>query len=181
VFDPMVGRSCGRGGTVPEGALCDTQADCSAGLICALVDSARPSVCTASCTTDGDCGGGRLCVPRVDIGGAPFVPEVGACSFICNPDTGEGCPGMLVCSAGRIRTRADLWVGICRVSGGNNVGDGCTQPSDCRTGLLCVTGASMNTCQEVCDTRIASCDAGRVCYTVIPPMVIGGIEYGLCI
>ncbi len=179
-------RVCAAGGASPEGSTCANVNDCSPGLLCLNIAIAGSAVneCGRFCATDADCrGAGSLCIHTLSDGAGGSIPGVSVCSLDCDPITQSGCVSGSSCqiyqeSSGSMRFFTDCAAPV----GAGGQGATCTDSTNCQRGFGCV--GSPGTCQRYCDepATIAGggCSASEACYGFTTPLVIGGIEYGVC-
>jgi len=178
-------RACSASGSGNAGATCTTNANCSATNMCLNVSTGTTaaSVCTHMCTTDSECGGG-LCILQLDDGTGMAVTSFSLCTHTCNPVTGTGCPTGTECdlfqeSTGAMRPFTDCTAPI--GTGGNNAV--CTGDQDCRAGYLCIdpAGGTATRCHRWCSPPSSTvCPAGQTCYDFTDPIVVNGVDYGVC-
>jgi hypothetical protein len=136
---------CSKGLCLPR---CAADADCQSGVCNPATGQCGPSRVASTCKVDGDCG--------------PFPafcdqtrPE-GYCSLPCGGAQNLSCPDGANCTSSGACVQA------------------CTEPADCRTGLLCASGAGgVKSCLPAC-TSNDDCGPGLRCDRVAGTCVPGG-------
>ena len=168
----MVTRGCGDGpsDSLPTGSPCVGGSECL-GEVCLFDWAGWPSgMCTEPCA--GECPEGQACAPAAGAayclpvcgGGAPCRPD-----YVCNPDLGVCLPDCRVagCGAG---FECDAGSGVCGVGAmaAAPLGDPCTGPLDCASGLCLAesgidgsTGWTGGACTEPCSG--GECPSGATC------------------
>jgi hypothetical protein len=179
-------RVCTTSGSGTSGSLCTTNSDCAATYACLNVSTGTTAVnlCTHMCSSDAECGGG-LCIYQLDDGTGTAVPGLTLCSHPCNAATGLGCPSGTVCtlfseSGGAMRTFTDCTAPT--TGTGEDMGCDTTAPT-CSPNRYCIdTGDGLGpACHHWCNFSTgAGCSAGHTCFEFSPPIMINGIDYGVC-
>jgi hypothetical protein len=184
------GRACdfGTGGshvcrdvTVP-GTTDDTCAgatQCAAGYSC--ISTSGSSSCLELCAVDGDCApatGSRCVIDVVDGNGQP-IPGGTYCSQACNPRSSAGCPSAWNCAlfddAAGDYTR-------CVAAGTGTQGATCTSLLSCAPGYDCVSHDGVTTCLRNCRLGVTGdCAAGLSCRGFAGGLVVGSVEWGVCL
>ncbi|MEQ9078195.1 MAG: hypothetical protein RLP09_30290 [Sandaracinaceae bacterium] len=159
---------CVPPGDAAEDEPCGNDGDCAPGLGC----PSNASICRPYCDADGICEG-AFCIEAVS------ESPVGFCSNVCDARDGSGCPTGRGCYLGlatSIETRTDFIDTVCLVPGTADQGEPCPTFSECRPGFACADDA----CRAVCDLDAPSCTTGT-CTELVPPAVIRGVRYGVCL
>jgi cysteine-rich repeat protein len=158
---------------------CVAQTECKTGYTCiGETGSTLPAWCTRFCIHDSDCSGaGSRCLIGLDnANGDPI--NVTVCTNSCNPAAQTGCPSQMACQ-GYNGTPSDFT--DCQYPGTALAGQSCTNDHDCATGDACVSSGGVKTCHRWCYVGDAtSCPAQKFCIGFSDPVMVGGIQYGVC-
>jgi hypothetical protein len=182
------GRECRAAGTVADGALCTGTTGCRPGSECVGISTSATvtvDICKPYCAGDAGCAGGLCVYDLVDSMDRP-IPGARVCTNPCNPARGTGCPAMSTCdllqeSMGAMRIFTD-----CRAPVGSRTqGVPCTAASDCAAGYTCLdpdgAGTRGTECMHWCEVSTGTgCLAGDSCLGFMTPIVVSGVEYGVC-
>lgn len=163
--EALHGESCGSG----DGTRC------AAGTACLSRFGESPT-CLHACDEDLDCerfGAGSLCLR---FGGAGGV--WGFCSPACDPVSQRGCRDVDACRT-FLRASDRRYGTICTVTGLQSEGEECSINEDCVRGLGCVSGRCYRPC--VVDEVAEECGLVGNCSPLVPPKLIDGDEYGVCV
>lgn len=170
--------TCGAAGTGAHGEPCATSADCVAGTQCIPLDGtgalpASYAECRALCRSERDCPGESEC--SVPLPGT----TTRACAAACNLVTQTGCSGPTGCHP--VGFPGSGAYADCVVVGDRIAGASCgTASAVCAAGLICVTQTSGGAiCDRICRFD-RDCTGGRQCLTLSEPLVVGGVEFGIC-
>jgi hypothetical protein len=164
-------RACRPIGPLALGEACTWSTECTIGTGCIRANDA--GICALWCGSSADCPDGSTC--------ARFVrtdPEVGACSWPCNPVTNAGCPVTHQCVMGAAEElgTGDLFgTTFCAGQGTLAVGDPCTALFECRPGTECD-----GVCRQTCAIGAGDCPTGTACGPMSPDVSVGGVSYGVC-
>lgn len=178
-------RTCGVAGIRAEGQSCTLATDCAAGLAClnfSAVGTAQ--MCVRMCATDLDCTGGGFCLGEITDATGATVPGVRTCTRACNPITQTGCATGLYCGVFRENTGAMRYLTDCAAPPGTGgLGTSCIDDGDCRGGYLCIdVGDGFPTCNPWCNVLTGTgCPGFTTCFRFMTPVVISGVEYGVCV
>lgn len=176
-------RMCAASGSAPEGASCTNANDCAAGNVCLNFAPTTPAVqmCIHHCAVDGDCAGGGLCIGQINDGTGAAIPGVRTCTRSCDPINQTGCAAGLECTlfreaAGSMRLFRD-----CTFSAGTGgLFTPCVDEDDCGPGYACQDVGFGPECTHWCNFGTgAGCTFGS-CLNFAPPLIVGGVEYGVC-
>jgi hypothetical protein len=194
------GEACDLGGANPaqgttecrpvtvqgmETSTCNGVTACAPGFTC--LGPAGEASCKEWCASDAQCGpgAGGLCTVQVYYNNMP-IPGAKVCSPSCNPLTHAGCPSGWGCHVYYNDTEARNFT-WCTATGAGGQGAMCTDDTDCQQGFGCFcTDASctpsLQKCLKTCNQSAGGtgCPAGKLCFSLNPAAVIGGIEYGVC-
>jgi cysteine-rich repeat protein len=157
---------------------CATDTACSAGYTC-VGDLAIPddTECMRFCNTDANCNGdGSRCLIELADGDGNPIPDVTLCTNHCEPLTQNGCPsgqGCIIFDDG-----PDDFTD-CEVMGNRLDGQSCTETEQCMEGSICVGTIVGAECASMCEVG-DSCPTGGVCGPFSTPVIISGIEIGVC-
>lgn len=177
-------RMCGLAGTRTEGQACTAATDCASGLACVNFSSTGTAqMCVRMCGGDVDCVGGGYCIGELSDGMGGTLAGVRVCTRACNPVSQTGCAPGLFCSIYRETAGAMRYLTDCAGPPGAGGADAfCIDDTDCQAGFLCIDVDGFGpTCNHWCNvTTGAGCSGGRVCYGFTSPVVVGGVEYGVC-
>jgi hypothetical protein len=141
--DVEVHPGCEAAGSAKSGEACDAQADCARGYYCTL-GSCHKFCCGADWSA---CDDGESCFRTLDVraGGEVISADAGLCFPVgtCDPLSGSGCEDdptrecKIVDPTGAV---------ACVPLSKADIGDECTPPSVCKTGLSCVGGFCTKLC-----------------------------------
>jgi len=136
------------------------------------------------CATDLDCTGGGFCLGEITDGTGATVPGVRTCTRACNPITQTGCATGLYCGVFRENTGAMRYLTDCAAPPGTGgLGASCFDDGDCRGGYLCIDidGFGLTTCNPWCNVLTGTgCPGFTTCFGFMTPVIISGVEYGVC-
>jgi hypothetical protein len=178
VVDSTGARFCASAGTASTGQACTGVAGCRAGDLCINIHpSGTTNVCSHFCASDTGCAGG-LCIVTLNDGAGGTLPGVTLCTHVCDPVTPSGCPAGSFCgifqeTAGAMRLLTDCGA----PAGVGGQGATCTDDTDCQNGFGCVGGACLHWCRYPAGT---GCAIGYTCYPFMTPVIIRGVQYGVC-
>ncbi len=181
-FTDLMGTAC-RAVNVPgtETSTCSSFSQCAGGYVCI------GNRCERYCATDTDCvqPRGKCAIQITDQMGNPITGAI-TCSSNCDPagSAAGACPAGDKCGFFTApRGAGTIDIVDCTTPGVGGVGAACTDDSTCGANTLCSTYNAQQRCRRVC-TRPAGneCAAvpGTTCVGFGTPLVIGGIEYGVC-
>jgi hypothetical protein len=175
-------RTCATAGAGTEGSACTGSSDCARGLECVNVsaDPARPAAqCARYCASDATCvGTGSLCLTTLSDGAGGSIPGVTLCTRACDPIDQTGCASGLSCTV--LRETAGAMRGLTDCAGPVGIGttfSSCEDDTDCAAGYACAGGSCTHWCNVATDD---GCGLFEICIGFVDPVVIGGVEYGLC-
>ena len=119
---------------LPRGALCESDAECGAGLACGATSPAEPKRCGIACEESADCGSASICTRAglTEIAGVVWYPQ-------------RTLPGLAEV-AGRIATCHPVI----------EAGAACTLHAECGTGICC-EGACVGSDQADKNLRTGGC------------------------
>jgi hypothetical protein len=154
----------------PDGELCDTLEECAAGDTC----EGTTGICRRYCEDGGDCndGPGDTCTIELETGA--FV-----CTTDCQPVTNDGCPPGWGCI---LLHEAGTTFSDCIPGGRGTEGDAC-EPDYflCAPGFDCYDDfAGGYQCDRLCRIGADDCPGAYECETFAVPVVLDGVEYGVC-
>lgn len=170
--------ACEPAGTGSHGELCDVQ--CAPGAHCfdvALGTAGPVGVCRANCATDADCPEGALCMWEIGTtSGAPSGTRL--CTQACDLATQSGCPAGTGCHP--LRPAGTETFLDCTAIGTVGQDGSCTATADCLAGHLCVTFTTGGQrCARFCRYD-SNCSGTSRCVGLREPIVVDGVEYGVC-
>lgn len=163
-------RGCIATGTLPPDALCSNDGQCVPGYACLTADGVTGR-CHRYCAGDGDCSSGLACAKYIE------GSTVGVCGSSCTLES--GCP---VGSACKVLLLVDLdstepvVAPTCTDQVGASAGAPCTSSFDCAPGLFC----DADVCRSLCPLAMTTPCTTGTCMPVIVPIVLGGVEHGVC-
>jgi hypothetical protein len=107
----------------------------------------------------------------------------------CDGQTDEGC-GIETCNPQN--PAGDCGMGMhcvpssagttCQGPAGTGAqGASCSTPEDCAPAYACAPLGDSFQCLAWCHIGWNDCPGGETCFSVSPPIVLGGVEYGLCV
>jgi hypothetical protein len=165
-------RSCIAAGTAAADEACALDAECAAGLACVAVLGTEGR-CQRYCAGDGDCAPGLQCAELVEGVG------IGICGSACTLDggcpVGEACKIELVFDFDSANVVA---FPVCVPPAGNAAGNGCSLSTECAAGLIC--DLTPGTCGAMCRFDGSLPCATGTCTSVEAPILLGGLEHGVC-
>lgn len=176
-------RVCAAAGSGAEGSACTGSATCMPGLDCidfSTVAGRSARQCSRYCSTDAQCTGtGSICIHTLGDGMGGTIPGVRLCSRACNPIRQTGCAPGLMCniyqeSAAPMRFLTDCTGPV----GTGSRGSFCAADSDCAAGNACVSNMCLHWCNVATDE---GCTGFEICSSLTPRVVLGGVEYGVCL
>lgn len=170
-------RMCGVAGFRSEGEGCTAATDCATGLACVNFSATGTAqMCSRICAGNADCTGGGLCLNEVTGGAARL------CTRACNPVNQTGCAPGLLCSIFSDATSGSYVADCTGPAGLGTQDDFCFDESDCAAGYACIDVDGFGpTCNHWCNAVTGTgCGAFYTCYGFTSPVVIGGVEYGVC-
>jgi hypothetical protein len=110
------------------------------------------------------------------------------CTRSCDPIHQTGCPASSACGVYREADGAKRFFTDCYAPVGVGLqGGGCADELDCRAGYLCgdPDGALPGwgrQCMHYCSVLTGNgCPVGARCFAFSQPVLVSGIEYGLCL
>ncbi len=161
--------------------MCRSDTECAGGLFC-FINSAG-GTCRPYCDQSTGCSGdGSACI-SLQFASDGGSTDTGAfyCTDVCDPlDSENTCEHGQGCSVG---VNGAMPFTQCLVQGDTPIGSACTLDNDCMVGALCASsGAGDSTCRQICELSASSpvCAEGT-CTGVGAGLVIGAVEYGVCI
>jgi hypothetical protein len=116
------------------------------------------------------------------------LPGITICSRACDPVMQTGCAtgacGVFVETAGAMRYLTDCYAPF----GAGGQGSPCVDDGGCQRGYACVDPDGpglrgpqcMHWCTGVGTPTPRGCLAGDACGGFFPPVMIGGMQYGVC-
>lgn len=186
-------RACFTSGATPEGGGCANVNDCAAGMLCVNFSAGTPAqMCSRMCAADTDCAGGGLCIGQLSDGMGGARTDVRLCTRSCDPIGQSGCVAGLECTLFREAAGAMRLYRDCNESLGTRTArtsatapytlSMCTNEDDCAPGHACVNLYGMGPeCARWCNaTTGGGCAGTENCYGFMTPLVVSGIEYGVC-
>ncbi len=176
------GASHDAGGRHDAGTIfCTHAVDCPSGQVCGLqplLDTEAVPLCRQRCTSSAQCPPHSGCT---DSGEPEDGGLVGACTTVCNPVTGDGCPMGTTCSTDTTTdvTGATVVISYCRLAGTSALGCACNNGAyECVAGLSCRHDA-VTACAVQC-VMGTNCDDGSPCESSTPTFTDGTSTYGYC-
>ncbi|MCZ7677741.1 MAG: hypothetical protein M5U28_02760 [Sandaracinaceae bacterium] len=169
---------CMPAGAPTHGQRCDGPV-CAPGHHCldlAFGDVGPTEICRRNCTTDADCPGTQCrhqILTETGVASGTFV-----CAQACDLVTQTGCPEGTGCHP--LRDDGGEAFVECISLGSGARGAPCTVHGDCLAGTICVYfgETAPGRCARIC--RVGSyCGASR-CVSLLSPIVVDGVEYGVC-
>lgn len=176
-----------------ETSTCAMSTECDVGFVCLFSQGASVGNCKRYCDADVDCGTPRgQCLITIQNGQGQPIPNIPkACTSNCDPTNtaAGGCPNGEKCTifpgAGAIPAAVD-----CTTAGGGGQGASCQMGAGngndalCAPDNLCTTldNNSFN-CRRVCKFNGATgvgCVGAQQCLHFGTPLIVGGVEYGVC-
>jgi hypothetical protein len=169
------------------GSACSSPSQCNQGFSC--ITHQGFSYCSqacGSCPTGYSCqavSGGNYCVRRSVPGvGEPCTAQCADGAICMSSESGSGgtcyasCnPNLNNCTGGYRCVALQGGGGACFPPGGKQLGEVCSDPTECASGLICIGDQNVAHCERACDpSQPGSCGSGYMCAD------IGGGE-GFCI
>lgn len=171
-------RACVPKGTVAVGLACDQDNECAPGAMC--VGLQNVSHCLEFCENDAQCaGGGGRCVITLNNGGVP-IPGVTMCSENCDSINATGCPTP---GTGCTPALDDNMMGFTVCIDAGTAGDlaPCPTNFECAPGFGCINLGGSPVCLHWCDVNQGACSVpGTTCGPLNPPLIVNGVNYGVC-
>ncbi len=173
-----------------EASACGGLDECAAGLVC------LGGHCRSYCNPQTACPAGQCIVQPVYDSGSGFEPIPGTkvCSKNCSPEksTNNGCPAspQFGCHPnyhdpdGIADNGDEFFYTDCTrapASGGGN-GANCETLGNagCQPGYECVIQGIDTICRQICLVSGGTCSAGS-CTAFSEPLLVSGVEYGVCL
>jgi len=166
---------CRPAGTTAPFSSCSNHDQCQAGHACV------GGVCKPFCQGDGDCAASNGTCQQLYVtenGAQTPISFAKACSAACDlrtPQTVCGNDQGVSCIA------TDEGGTDCVGGFGTGVGAGACSGNDwqkCAPGYLCINGSD---CLRWCRVNASGdCSGGQSCYPLVDPVVIDGVNYGVC-
>lgn len=191
--DTASANRCITAGAGTDGSPCAADADCAAGLGCAVVNAfTSEGACRRFCrgktasydSLDCHAGAGSTCYYGVSDASNTVIPNLFQCTANCDPLTGNGCLASMKCNLYGVDRNsdglADLFTSECYATADTNYY--CEGPSVCPQGYECFNFGYGQACYRWCSTQNTyTCNPlGLVCRPFPEGVVIGGVEYGYC-
>jgi hypothetical protein len=182
VINETTGESaCGATGNLAAGQKCGNDTACAPNTWC----DHFTGTCERICEDASDCVAGAKCVTAPKATGG-LIPGLKICTSNCEPVTASPCGPGVTCA---FDSSADVQGFDCFVSGLKKEAAACTASRDCDKGLLCLDGATADTCERWCTpidttfpTTMNNCTtAGKTkCIAFGTPFIRNGVEFGVC-
>lgn len=176
MLNASAARVCGVAGFRSEGEGCTAPTDCASGLACVNFSaSGTGQMCSRMCAGDADCVGGGFCLNEI-----PGVVRL--CTRACNPVSQTGCAPGLLCTIFNDAAGGRYVTDCTGPAGLGTQDDFCSTEADCAPGYACLDVDGFGpTCNHWCNAVTgAGCGAFYTCYGFTSPVVVGGVEYGVC-
>jgi hypothetical protein len=169
-------RSCGAAGDKNVSEAC-APGECALGHTCTAPPSniGGPNVCFEFCQDDMDCSApGGQCIFTLP------GDNVKLCSQNCDPISDQGCAETSMKCYLLTNNQTMLQLTSCGAAGAGLEGSACSTPSDCGKGLMCVNDPNTmaTTCRTWCAVSAPNC---ATCVGLNPAVVLGVLEYGVCL
>ncbi len=174
---------CVAEGVFAPGASCSGAFSCRRGYQCVTTGSVKR--CVKLCESDADCGGGAsICFSKL-LEGTTVIART--CTTGCDLGDPDACPAGLECALmydqpTRLRSGTD-----CTADPGDAaLGEPCREEVDCAETLACFSPDAATGAGAVCAARctfpsgIERCAPGEGCFSYEPPIVVEGVEHGIC-
>ena len=191
--DTAAANRCISAGAGTDGTPCGADADCAAGLGCAVVNAfTQEGACRRFCrdktafydSLDCSAGAGSTCYYGVSDASNTVIPNLFQCTANCDPLTGNGCLASMKCNLyGVDRTGdyvADLFTSECYATADSNYF--CEGATPCPQGFECFDFGYGQACYRWCSNQntYTCTPLGMVCKILPDRPVLGGVEYGYC-
>lgn len=179
--DTSTGNACRGASGGMDGTGCVAPTACAAGYTCGYYGNTGS--CMKFCAADTDCVGPRsLCTNLLADGTGNPIPGVKLCSSNCDPMAASDglCPATWSCDV--YSTTDPRYYADCRPTGSGTQGAACSESALCAAGLTCVSLGSAMQCAKICSPPSNDgCPAATTCSAYSPPLVIAGVQYGVCL
>ncbi len=191
--DTIATNRCITAGPGAEGTPCMADADCQAGMGCAVINGFTfEAACRRFCRAKNayadshDCLGsaGSICYYNVADANNNVFTNLFQCTAACDPVAGTGCISGMKCNLYGIdrsgNGQPDLYATECYSTADTNYY--CSGGAPCPNGYECFNFGYGPACYRWCSTQnTAVCDAlGMACYAFPEQVIIGGVQYGYC-